>query len=91
MDSMLTQKDLLDGKLGALKMPLLIVWGKQDYVIPYSVGEQIHKEVPQSELALFDGCGHLVAAQCAGRVGPVVKGFLDEVAPMPGRQSEIAH
>ncbi|HVT99673.1 MAG TPA: alpha/beta fold hydrolase, partial [Acidobacteriaceae bacterium] len=28
MDSLLTGNDLLDGKLGALKMPMLIVWGK---------------------------------------------------------------
>lgn len=50
MDSMLTGADLLDGRLGALKMPMLIVWGKQDHLIPYTVGQQIHKDVPQSEL-----------------------------------------
>jgi pimeloyl-ACP methyl ester carboxylesterase len=89
MKSMLTGADLLDGKLGAIKMPMLIVWGKQDHLIPYTVGEEIHREVPQSELAIFDNCGHLAAGQCAGKVGPVVKGFLDERSPMPGRSAEI--
>jgi pimeloyl-ACP methyl ester carboxylesterase len=89
MDSMLTGADLLDGKLGALTMPMLIVWGKQDHLIPVSVGEEIHHDVPQSELDIFDGCGHLAAGYCAGRVGPVVKGFLDEASPMPGREAEI--
>ena len=89
MESMLTGADLLDGKLGALKMPVLIVWGKQDHLIPWTVGEQIHKDIPQSELEVFDGCGHLAAGQCAGRVAPVVRGFLNEPAPMPGITAEI--
>ena len=89
LDSLLTRKDLLDGKLGGLKMPVLIVWGKQDHLIPVSVGEQMHQELPDSELEIFDGCGHLTPAQCASRVGPVVRGFLDESAPMEGRKAEI--
>ncbi|MGC2619673.1 MAG: alpha/beta fold hydrolase [Acidobacteriaceae bacterium] len=91
LDSMLTGDGLLDGQLGALKMPVLIVWGKQDHLIPLSVGEAMHHEIPQSELEIFDGCGHLAPNQCAGRVAPVVNGFLDEVSPMPGRQGEIPH
>jgi pimeloyl-ACP methyl ester carboxylesterase len=89
MDSMLTRMDLLDGKLGALKMPVLIVWGKQDHLIPFTVGEQIHHDIQQSEIQIFDGCGHLAAAQCSARVGLVVTGFLDETRPMAGRQAEI--
>lgn len=89
MDSMLSQKDLLDGKLGALKMPMLIVWGKQDYLIPVAAGEEIHREAPQSELEIFDGCGHLAPEMCAPRLEPVVKGFLDEASPIAGRRAEI--
>jgi pimeloyl-ACP methyl ester carboxylesterase len=89
MESMLTLKDLLDGQLGALKMPVLIVWGRQDHLIPYTVGEQMHHDIPQSEMQIFDGCGHLAPGQCASRVGPVVTGFLDEARPMAGRQAEI--
>jgi pimeloyl-ACP methyl ester carboxylesterase len=89
MESMLTGDDLLDGKLGALKMPMLIVWGKQDHLIPVSAGEQIHRAVPQSEFEVFDGCGHLAAGQCAGQVGPVLTGFLDEPSPIGGQQAEI--
>ncbi len=90
MDSMLARKDLLDGKLAALRMPMLIVWGKQDHLIPMSVGEQMHRAVPQSEFEVFDGCGHLAPGQCAGQIGPVVNGFLDEKSPIGGRAAEIA-
>ena len=90
MNSMLTGASLLDNpQLGALRMPMLIVWGKQDHLIPVAVGEQIHHAVPQSELEIFDGCGHLAPGQCAAQVGPVLKGFLDEASPIPGQQAEI--
>ena len=90
MDSLLTGADLLTAQdLSQLKMPMLIVWGKEDHLIPLAVGEQIHKDVPQSELEIFDGCGHLAPEQCAAKVAPVVKGFLDEAAPIPGRAAEI--
>jgi pimeloyl-ACP methyl ester carboxylesterase len=89
MDSMLTRRDLLDGKLGALKMPVLILWGKQDHLIPVSEGEAIHHAIPQSEMQIFDGCGHLLPEQCAARVGPVVKGFLDEKSPIGGARAVI--
>lgn len=89
MDSMLTRQGLLDHELGALKMPMLIVWGQQDHLLPVSMGEQIHHDVPQSELEIFAGCGHLGPEQCAGRMAPVVNGFLDEPAPMPGREAIV--
>lgn len=89
MDSMLTGADLLDGKLGALKMPMLIVWGKQDHLIPVAVGQQTHHAIPQSEFVVVDGCGHLAPGQCAGQIGPVFKGFLDEPSPIAGQQAEI--
>lgn len=91
MDSLLTGRDLLDGKLGSLIMPTLILWGRQDHLIPVSVGEAIHHAVPQSEMQIFDGCGHLLPEQCVGRAGPVMKGFLDEKEPIAGRQAVIGN
>ena len=90
MDSMLTGADLMDTQsLHALHMPMLIVWGKQDHLIPVSVGGAIHNAVPQSEFVVVDGCGHLAPGRCAGQVGPVFKGFLDEASPIGGERAEI--
>ena len=84
MDSMLTGLDLEDGKLGQLKMPVLIVWGSDDRIIPLSVGERMHAEIPQSEMDVFAGCGHLGPVQCAGRIGPRMVGFLNAGTPVRG-------
>src|ERR1700691_4478795 len=77
VQSMMTGEDLVDGKLGALTMPVLIGWGEEDRVIPLSVGYRLHAEILQSELDVYANCGHLAPGQCAGQVGPSVVSFLN--------------
>jgi pimeloyl-ACP methyl ester carboxylesterase len=77
VESMMTGEDLVDGKLGALTMPVLIGWGDQDKLIPISVGYRLHKEILQSELDVYAGCGHLAPAECVSQVGPSVVDFLN--------------
>ncbi|MHB1020982.1 MAG: alpha/beta fold hydrolase [Acidobacteriaceae bacterium] len=89
MTSMLTEKDIVQGRLGSIKHPFLIVWGKQDRLIPLSAGEEIHTETPQSVLEVFDGCGHLTPNQCAPRVLPQTVKFLDAQPPMMGGGGEF--
>jgi pimeloyl-ACP methyl ester carboxylesterase len=76
MDSMLTGRDTTDNILPELKMPVLIVWGEEDRATPLSMGQKIHALIPQSQLEVFAGCGHLAPNQCAGEIGPKVVGFL---------------
>jgi len=87
--SMLTGANVLDKRLAALKMPLLIVWGKQDALTPLALGETMHKDVPHSILEVFDGCGHISVKTCADRVGPVTVSFLRGMAPQAGKRVEI--
>jgi pimeloyl-ACP methyl ester carboxylesterase len=84
MAQMLSGADVTDNLLPQLKMPLLIAWGAEDRIIPLHQGEKIHKLVPQSELDVFDGCGHLAPLQCTDAMGPKVVRFLEEtpVGPM---------
>jgi pimeloyl-ACP methyl ester carboxylesterase len=78
MASMLTRKDATDTMLPQLKMPVLIVWGAEDHILPVSQGDRIHQLVPQSELDIVPGCGHLAPKECPGLVGPRVVAFENE-------------
>ena len=78
MASMLTRKDATDSILPQLKMPVLIVWGAEDRILPVSQGEAIHRLVPQSKLDIVPGCGHLAPKECAAQVGPWVVAFEKE-------------
>jgi pimeloyl-ACP methyl ester carboxylesterase len=84
LESMLNEKDELDGRFGELTMPVLLVWGTQDALIPVRVGLQIHREIPQSVLQLYSGCGHLAPAVCAHRIVPRVLEFLQSEPPVTG-------
>jgi pimeloyl-ACP methyl ester carboxylesterase len=84
MSAMTNGRDLLDFRLHQISQPMLIVWGAQDELIPLSVGETIHKSVPQSVLDIIAGCGHLAPAECSR---PVIEGtveFLRAEPPMRG-------
>ena len=86
MSAMTNGKDLLDFRLHGIMQPMLIVWGSQDDLIPLSVGEVIHKSVPQSVLNVMEGCGHLAPAECPA---PVIEGtveFLRAEPPMRGEE-----
>ncbi len=45
-------------RLGELKLPCLLVWGKDDKITPAFVGEQFHELISNSTLHIFDKCGH---------------------------------
>jgi pimeloyl-ACP methyl ester carboxylesterase len=90
MSAMTNGKDLLDFRLHGITQPMLIMWGSRDDLIPLSVGEVIHKSVPQSVLNVVEGCGHLAPAECPG---PVIEGtvdFLKAEPPMRGGEKTFA-
>src|SRR5499426_2775621 len=46
---------LLEGVRG---LPTLVLWGRQDKVVPVSVAEVFKKSIPGAQLVVFDNCGH---------------------------------
>ena len=83
MKSMEAGGDVLNGQFQSLQVPVLIVWGKQDVLVPLSCGEEMHREMPQSSLAIFDGCGHLAPAECSSSVLTETLAFLEAEPPLP--------
>ncbi len=78
LDSMLTGQDATDNLLPKLKMPVLILWGAEDLITPLEEGKKMHQLLPQSELDVFNECGHLAPEQCTGEMGPMVVNFLKQ-------------
>jgi pimeloyl-ACP methyl ester carboxylesterase len=82
--AMMSGFDLLDFRLQNLRQPMLIVWGAQDELIPLSVGETIHRDVPHSVLDVVEGCGHLAPLECAKPVLEGTVAFLRAQPPLQG-------
>lgn len=86
MDSMLAGTDLLDGTLKNITQPTLIVWGTEDKLIPISIGETMHRDIPNSVFAGIQGCGHLAPGECAVPVLAATINFLKAQPPPQGGQ-----
>lgn len=80
--NMMTGRELMDGKLAGVAMPVLLVWGKQDVLTPLTVAEKMRREMPQSLLVLLDGCGHIAPIECHDRVLAEIQRFLDANPPL---------
>ena len=76
MKSMLTLRDVLDGRLQRVTMPVLLVWGTNDRIVPYSLAARMQQEMPQAQLVTLQGCGHLGVVECRDRALPAITKFL---------------
>ena len=48
----------LQNELHNIKVPVLLIWGKQDNVTPAEVAEDFDRYIPNTELYWIDECGH---------------------------------
>lgn len=64
---------LLEGVQG---LPTLIVWGREDRIVPLSAGEKYNRAIAGSELLVFDNCGHRPEIERATEFVARVRGFL---------------
>ncbi|MCW3019476.1 MAG: Alpha/beta hydrolase [Solirubrobacterales bacterium] len=62
-------------------VPVLIVWGRRDRVIPVAHAEQAHEAIPGSRLEIFDAAGHMPQLEVPARFVAVLERFLDETEP----------
>jgi pimeloyl-ACP methyl ester carboxylesterase len=46
-------------RYGTIRIPTLVVWGKHDRIVPFEVAERLHRSIPNSDLVVIDGAGHV--------------------------------
>ena len=59
-------------------LPTLIVWGREDAIVPLSAGEVYHEAIDGSRLAVLEDCGHLPEIEKSGEFSELVHRFLSE-------------
>jgi pimeloyl-ACP methyl ester carboxylesterase len=68
----------LDRLYLAEDLPVLIVWGERDPIIPVAHGRAAHAQMPGSRLEVFPDAGHVPQLEAPGRFAAVLQRFLDE-------------
>ncbi|MFQ6082202.1 MAG: alpha/beta fold hydrolase [Candidatus Aminicenantia bacterium] len=64
-------------QISTLKIPTLIVWGKEDKIIPVSQAHLGHKLIENSKIHIFDRCGHVPQIEKAEEFNELILNFLD--------------
>lgn len=50
--------DEITSEFNKIGIPVLLIWGEADKVIPLSVGYKMHENIPNSKLIVLADCGH---------------------------------
>jgi pimeloyl-ACP methyl ester carboxylesterase len=66
----------LPSRLGELQMPVLVVTGDDDRIVPTEQSVRLAGEIPGAALAVLPACGHVPQEECPEAFLAVVKGFL---------------
>lgn len=64
-------------------VPVQLVWGKKDSVIPVSHAHLAHSAMPGSQLEIFDSSGHFPFHDDPDRFVRIVERFIDSTQPAP--------
>ncbi len=70
----LTGYDLLD-RLGRIHTPTLVVWGRDDLVVPAADAAGFIERIPGARLVVFDDCGHVPMAEHPFRFNRLLADF----------------
>jgi pimeloyl-ACP methyl ester carboxylesterase len=67
------------GHLGELSMPVVVLTGDDDRIVPTEASVQLAREIPGAQLVVFTACGHLPQEECPDQFMDAIQGFLEGV------------
>lgn len=62
--------------LPQIDVPVKLIYGEADRRAPVHIGHQLHAQIPNSELAIIPGAGHMVYLEAGEAFNAEVRGFL---------------
>jgi len=62
-------------------VPVLIIWGARDPIIPVRHGKHAHEAITGSRLVIFDGVGHVPQLEAPARFVTELERFLEDTEP----------
>lgn len=63
------------------RLPMLLVWGAEDRIVPLAVGEASHLALPRARYEVIPGTGHAPYLEAPERFNPLLAGFIAGSAP----------
>lgn len=70
-------------KLATIKVPVMIMWGEEDNLIPVSSARWFADAMPQAKLVIYPKVGHIPMEEIPEKSAADVKDWLDSLPPSP--------
>jgi pimeloyl-ACP methyl ester carboxylesterase len=65
----------LPGMLGKISVPTLIVWGREDQIVPLECASLYQRAIPAATLRILDKCGHFAHLDQPQLLADTINGF----------------
>ena len=65
-------------RIGKLRKPTLLIWGKNDTTVPFEYSSDIHNAIPHAEFHAIENCGHIPHYEKPEIVNPFLLEFLSK-------------
>jgi pimeloyl-ACP methyl ester carboxylesterase len=72
---------VLDGKLRDFRVPIDIVWGASDRLVPIDYARAMEAQLPAARLTVIERCGHAPQLECSAKLLKVLHSVLEAAAP----------
>ena len=69
----------VSARLGEIRVPTLILAGRDDTITPPACSEVLHRGIPGSQLVVVDGAGHTIPAEKPAEFNAAVSAFLERL------------
>ena len=68
----------IDENLDQIKVPTKIFWGEHEAILHTKNAENLHSRLPNSELEIFDNCGHFVYQDDYSRFTKLIRSWVEK-------------
>jgi pimeloyl-ACP methyl ester carboxylesterase len=66
----------ISGRYNSITVPVLLIWGEQDDIVPLAVGRRLAGNIPHAELVVVPDCGHVPQEECPSQTIEAMESFL---------------
>jgi pimeloyl-ACP methyl ester carboxylesterase len=67
----------LSKRFGEISVPVLLLWGRQDRVVPLSIGQRLAHDLPHAQIEILERCGHIPPEELPEQSWQIVESFLE--------------
>ncbi|MCA1734416.1 MAG: alpha/beta fold hydrolase, partial [Acidobacteria bacterium] len=69
---------LLDDRLAELSLPVTLIWGEKDGILPLDYAQRLAAAIPGAELRTIPDCGHIPHNECPEEFARELSGALGQ-------------